>query len=319
MIGGLIGIAALALVLPAETSERPVVLTVERCPGLSESALHALMRAEIGGLLLDGDDPEAERVLVSCDGELASVAAGDPGGGPPLVRSVSLAGFPADARPRLLALVAVELVAARRPELRQRLEEREAPAREAPPPAVRSAPPVVVPPAPRPRPLRLLAGAGARVFVTPRGLPALTAGGRLERGLGRLELAVDAEVGWGRRTLELGELQGRLASVGAALRIGDALGPSSTIAAGLGARAGVVALSGAPARPEEAGGRSVVRPWGGPAASIALGWGRGHACAAVSLEGGYTVVGARGLAGDSLAAAVTGPWLGVAFSAGWQR
>jgi hypothetical protein len=312
-IGRLIGLSLVALALPARASERPVTVAVERCPEVSEAALRALMRAEIGGLLLDGEDPGAERVLVSCEGELASLAAGDPDGGPALVRSVSLAGFPADARPRLLALVAVELVASRRPELRQRLERRETP-----PATVRKELPVAATPPPPPA-LRLLAGAGARVFVTPRGLPALTAGLRLERGLGRLELAADAEVGWGRRTLELGELEGRLASAGAALRLGDALGPSSTIAAGLGGRFGVVRLAGAPARPEEAGGRAVVRPWAGPFATVALGWGRGHACAAVSLEGGYTVVGARGLAGDSLAAAVTGPWLGATFSAGWQR
>ena len=293
--------------LPVAAAQRPVTVAVERCPALPETALRALMRAELGGLLVDAGDG-VERVLVSCDGELARVTVAS-AGGPPLARSLSLAGFPADARPRLLALVAVELLAAERPEIRRRLETRETPvlARAEPPPVA-------------PRSVRLLAGGGGRVFLAAQGLAAWTGGVRVETALGpRLELALDAELGGARRALGLGRIDGWLGSGATALRLRREGGAAWSVAGGLGARFGAVRLAGAPARSDQASGRTVLRPWGGPIATAALGLRRGHLGAALGLEVGYAAASARGFAGDALAVALSGPWVGVTLSGGWQR
>jgi hypothetical protein len=227
-----------------------------------------------------------------------------------MARAVSLAGFPPDARARLLALVAVELIAARRPEVGRRLAAREN--------ARPAAPALAATPVPPPE-LRLLVGGGARTFLTAGGLATWTVNLRVEPSLGpRVGLALDAETGAGGRTHELGAVDGLLASGGAALRARYAPGQSWTLAGGAGVRFGLVRLAGEPARPED-GGRSVLRPWGGPIATLALEVGRGHSCAALGLEGGWALVGSRGLAGDSLAVALTGAWVGLGVSAGWRR
>jgi hypothetical protein len=183
--------------LPVAAAQRPVTVAVERCPALPETALRALMRAELGGLLVDAGDG-VERVLVSCDGELARVTVAS-AGGPPLARSLSLAGFPADARPRLLALVAVELLAAERPEIRRRPgDARDAGA------GARGA-------SARWRRGRCACSPAAAGGCSWRaqGLAAWTGGVRVETALGRrLELALDAELGGARRALGLGASTG---------------------------------------------------------------------------------------------------------------
>jgi hypothetical protein len=140
----------------------------------------------------------------------------------------------------------------------------------------------------------------------------------VEPALGpRVALALDADVGSGRRSVAAGAIGGLLASGGAALRLRRPLGASWGLVGGAGLRFGLVRLTGEPTRAEDAA-RSVLRAWGGPLVSMAVELGRGHGCAALGLEGGWALVGARGLAGDALAAAVTGPWIGLGLAVGWR-
>jgi YD repeat-containing protein len=302
--------AGLVVAGRAGAAERPVAVTIERCPSLSEPALRDLMRAELGALLVT-EDPGAERVRVRCDGDRARVAVDDPDQQPALERTISLAGFPADAQPRLLALVAVELLATRRPEMkRPRLTP------EAAPVAVE---PVSPGPVVSTHGLRVMGGGGPRLFLGTRGLTAWTGGMRLERAAGTsVGWALDVEGGGARRAVAPGEITALLVSAGATVRLRWPLGRGWAAAAGPGARLGLARLAGEAARPDDSG-RAVLRPWAGPFGVLALDWGHGHLGGALALEGGYALLGARGLAGGALAAAVGGPWVGATLSGGWQR
>ena len=329
----------------APSGEAPVVVAVERCPALSEAALRGLLRVEIGGLLRArgaAADGEADHLIVTCAGGRAELAAEARGGGPRLARSVALADCPADARPRLVALAAIELLAAVNPEVRRRVEARTA---SAPPPIVGAPPPAAAAPvtvaqagsgpAPvsaaqagpvAPAPIArgaavgtlLLLGAGRRVFLAERGLATWGAGLRWERALAPWGgFALDGDVGGSRNDVDGGAVTGVVGSAAGALWLERALAPRLVLRGGGGARVGFARLAGRPSDPV-ASGHAVVRPWGGPCATLALTT-AGRFSAQLAVEGGYAVIGARGLAGDALAAAVTGAWVGVALAAGLGR
>jgi hypothetical protein len=305
-------LAILALAAPAAAApaDPPVVVTVAGCASLSEQALRASMRIELGALLSEGPAPGADRLVVTCDGARATVVAEDPSSAPPLARSISLDGLPPDARPRLVALVAIELLATRRPQLRQRLLPHPADAAPGASPPPRAG-------AERPRP-RLLAGVGERAFATSHGLWATSGMVRFVPSLGpRFALALDAELGGTGRRVALGSVGGLVASAGAALVVRHPLGRGLALAGGLGARLGLVRLAGHPITADDSA-RSVTRPWGGPLATLGLSLGRGRACAALDVEAGATLLGARGLAGDAVAIAAAGPWLGLSLAGGWR-
>ena len=118
--------------------------------------------------------------------------------------------------------------------------------------------------------------------------------------------------------MALGETRAWLASLG--LFGGVVLGDGRIgCALAAGARAGLARMSGEPAASSGVAGDSVTRPWLGPAVTARLSAGGARVAALLSVEGGWVVRGAQGLAGGTTAIAIEGGWVTVAAGVRFDR
>lgn len=100
----------------ADPAERPVALYVSACPDIGgDEPVRRVVAVELGGrLIAPGQSLPAnsDRVLVSCEGEVARIDAAEIHGTSRVERTVRLGNYPRDAAPRALALAALEALAA---------------------------------------------------------------------------------------------------------------------------------------------------------------------------------------------------------------
>jgi len=307
------GAAAPAAVVEHNVNRSRVVLDSSACPAVPQGELRRLVALDLGNLLapapaagpdveLPAPSPARNGVTldIACAGGQATLRAHTAGGTQALQRTIDLGDFPEGAAPRGLALAGIELLATLDASVRDRVGESR------PPPA-----------APAPGAALSMALVGVRrQFLGATGLGAW--GGRLDvlRDRRRLRLHADFEAAaTGRTTTSLGHARALLGSLGAFA--GARFAPSApfawSFAAGM--RFGVARLDGVPDVLNDAVGSAAWRPWGGPALSARASVGGPRLAAVVSLEVGYTALGAEALAASTTVLALRGPWLTIAAGA----
>lgn len=331
----------LVLQLAAAESKAPTVgLRVSSCSQPFEAALRRMLRIELGTLLEDENRATAETIEVACSAETAEISAHSAASGQVAHNDLRFDAFPSDAAPRAVALAALEALRAVDPALAERLAAQEAeaqanragsgpttspssqppgqpsPERDPETPA-ESAPLTIAPalPASTSRPVtRVTVGAVARHFVS---APATTLlGGRLElshRFRVPLDVGLDVEGAMGRQRVKIGTLEAQLLSTSAWLAV-RAGGGEWSASAGIGSRAGVAYLQGAPVF--GARGHQVTRPVVGALALLRADGALGMVAMAIAGEGGYAVAGAQGLASGAVALRLDGFWLALSVNAG---
>jgi hypothetical protein len=314
----------------AQTARPPIVLVLDPCAAVDADEVRRLVPIEMGAPLAPaaGDSAgtaraDTTRVFVGCvvgSPQLVRLEVRDPESGRRVDRVITLVGDSKTDQARLVAIVAVELVATSRTELR----EAPAGAVHAPTPdahaLVVTATPAPAPEVPRPR-WRALALGSLRRFA---GLPRLLPGGGLAverawpRGLG---LSVDGFAEGGAAPTPLGDVDAFVASAGVHgfWRVERGALAWET---GLGARGGFARLAGQSARAGSAGVVSgeVSAPWAGP-----LFTGRAEAAVArrlvLSLGGelGYVTSAVAGHVQGHPDVAVSGGWWNVVLGVGYAR
>ena len=299
-----------------------VALEIVGCPETLERAVRRIVGIEIGDLLIEpgSSASEVDRLTIRCEGDLARIEAGGDGDADHVDRTLRFDDFPGDAAPRAVALAAIEQLAALSPAVRRRIQDRRRPAL---PPVSRSAGPGAGPTdgaarAPQLR-WRVELSAIARAFLLSNGLVAYGGGLGLGRDLGHRGLvALDLDAAGGNRTVALGEVRAVQLSAGvfAGARAGT---PNLSAALAIGARFGVVEFAGNPVDAATVKADNVLRPWGGPAASIGGSTGVGAFSATLSLEAGIALVGAEGLADSAAALVAHGLWVGASLGIGIRR
>ena len=251
---------------------------------------------------------------VRCDAHRARVVARDSRTAVTLERT--LTDMPDATAPRLLALVAVELLTTFDPALRRRLEAAQRPSKPSSPP-----PSLVAPPSPPgDRRLSLTAGWVYRTFLTSGGVEAwggVLDGRRASQG-GRWSVGLGVEVAGDARSTSIGEASALLASLRASAggRVPLA-GDRLVLSLDAGGRAGIVRLSGHAASNVLAS--TVVRPWAGPVATVRALVGVSWFCAEIAAEAGWAAVSASGRVNAGAALATSGPWLAISLGLGSRR
>jgi len=228
-------------------------------------------------------------------------------------RTFRLDDFPGDVAPRALALAGLELLAARSPAVRARLQARQEPG-SLPPPAP---PEPEAAPALRPRNLRLGLAGSWRTFFVEQGISVWGGQAQLAWDIGhRWYLAADADASGARRDAGIGETSAVLVSGGAAfgLRAGTREWAGTL---GLGARVGMARLAGSTSE-SNVDATSVVRPWGGPLASAGVVAGFGAFALSLTAEAGYSLFTAEGLSNGASVLAVGGAWAAISAGAGFR-
>jgi hypothetical protein len=325
--------------LAEEPKEHPkVALRVSSCSQRFETALRRMLAIELGNLLADARPENAstrETIEIACEAESAKISARSVAGDQVAHNDLRFDAFPSDAAPRAVALAALEALRAVDPTLTERLAAQRAeaqtstapsaPSRKSPikagataaatekiAPAEKTAPL----PASTERPVtRLTVGGGVRHFVS---APATTLlGVRLElsrRFSAPFDAGLDLDGAMNRQQVKLGTVEARLLSTGAwlAARAGRADWSAS---AGLGGRAGLVQLWGAPNL--DARGHRVLRPLVGALVLLRADGALGPVALAVAGEAGYALAGAQGLASGAPALRLDGIWLAVSANAGF--
>jgi hypothetical protein len=257
---------------PAAAADRPRLgVDVDDCVGVPASAVRRDVAVELDALLVEareGQSVDTTRVAITCADRFVRVTVEDPLSGKVLSRRIDLAREAPGGRVRLLALSAIELVAASWIELEMS---------DAPPAAAvdatasaaarRSAAVSVARLAPAPdAPSAWHVGAAATVrgFTQPS-THDFGAQLSLQRAFSRnLGVAADASLEGGAAAVDLGRVSALLASAGLAAVMRADLGRWG-LQAGLGGRLGLVRLSGTPDQGSpEVTGLSAVRPWAGP-------------------------------------------------------
>jgi hypothetical protein len=324
LLGALLGANAHA------AAQAPPLLTLglARCPAVSPYAVQTMVGVELRRPVLLDDgvapaEPDARAttaVRVSCHDLRAVIQIDDLLTGKTLERVVDLAAAAPVARPHLLALSIVELLAASWIELESN-----------PQPVVPTSPSPAVSSEARAAALEvigkragphvgpaLFAAAVAQTSTTHVDTwgAALVLGGTLSVRLGwRLDMALQH----GDETVALGRVSVDLASAGGSL-VAQLRRGRATFSAGLGARTGRAWLTGTPNETSPAIGATVRGLWWGPVtvvgASVAL-WRR--LAFELSVEAGHVIVPVVALVQGSPAVAIDGTWLrggagvGVAF------
>lgn len=315
-------------VLAAQAAPPPVgghvQLEMQGCPAVATADVRRVLWVEIGDLLAgeesSGGAPDDDRLIIRCADNFASVEAAGSSGGAPTERMLRLDDFPGDAAPRALALLGVELLAARSATVRARILHPRAAVTGPAAPAVQTlaASPSSGAGADPVRYQTRLGMAGVwRAFVTPGGRPAFGArlyGSRpaMRRGFasGDLEL-VEA-----RRTVEnVGDTTAASLSVSASLGA-FAGGRRWCLAAALGGRLGFIRESGSTADPANVSSETFVRPWGGPMASASLSGMLGRVDLAIGGEAGWSLSSIHEVAAGTTAIAMRGLWLAVSLGVG---
>jgi hypothetical protein len=316
--------AATASVAAAEESspvgEGRVQLEVEACAAVPAAVVRRVVSVEIGDLLLDdagGEPGAAERLIIRCAGNFASVEARGPSGEAPTERLRRLDDFPGDAAPRALALLGVELLAARSAAVRERILRRQVGASPAVPAVVITP---AAPPGPAAREMRIGVAGVWRSFLQQAGASAF--GGRLEVGTGATRrglLTGDIELAVGSKdVINVGQTTASLLSSGVAFRLyagRDRLRGE----VGLGGRIGLVWESGSSADPAQVSASSFVRPWGGPMLNASLVTTLGHLALMMGGEAGWSLSSIDELAAGATAIAVRGPWVALSIGADLRR
>ena len=313
-----VGAPASAAEAGVSATEGHVQLEVRGCP--AAAVVRRVVSVEIGDLLLDegyGEASGAEHLSVRCAGDLAAVEARGPSGEAPTERIIRLDDFPGDAAPRALALLGVELLAARSAAVRERILRRET---AAPPaiPAVVSAPPRPI--GPPVREMQIGAAGVWRSFVEQVGASAF--GGRLDAGVTATRhglLTADLELAAGSKDVpNVGQTTASLFSTGVAFRL---CVERSHLRAdiGLGGRIGLVRESGSSADPTNVSASTFVRPWGGPMLSASLAATLGRLALTMGGEAGWSLSSVDELAIGGTAIAVGGPWVALSIGADLRR
>jgi hypothetical protein len=289
------------------------LLQITGCPSLSVAAVRHSLVVEIGDLVLDTDagvTPLPDRLSIRCADNLAEVEAAGPDGTDAVDRTVRLDDFPGDAITRALALAGIELLAARSPAVRARVEARQKPASASTMVDVRSAEL-----AERSRPLGRdlslgLAGAW-RTFLVDRGASVWGGQAGLAAQLGSIwRLAADLEIGGSRREVLLGKTSVLLASCGAWVGLG-ARSRNLGVSFQMGGRLGLARLAGAADEPARVTASTVVRAWGGPAARGGVTAFTGKFALTARVESGLSLQAVEGQAESATVVALRGFWLAV--------
>jgi hypothetical protein len=306
--------AALFLTVAPARAQAPaatpsiVALEMDGCPAIPPAAVRRALEVEAGVRLQERSAPTGTAhdatatgtLVVRCDADRAFLTVEGTTGGR-LERQLALGELANDTAPRLLALAALELLAAQDPALRRKLADAEV-----------TVAPTQVPPASR---TTVRAGAVYRTFSAPSGVGAWGGQVSVSRAIGtRLGVTGGLEVSGARRPTPLGESTAVLASGSAAAhwRTG---GEHFGVRVEGGARGGLVRLSGAAGGPAVAAA-TVVRPWAGPFAAAHLLVERGDVSVDLAVETGVAVVSATGLVNDMAALEVRGVWLALSLSLG---
>jgi hypothetical protein len=240
----------------------PIVLVLDPCAAVDAVEVRRLVPIEMGAPLAPEGNDGTTRVFVGCvpgSPQLVRLEVRDPERGRRVDRVITLVGDSKTDQARLVAIVAVELVAASRTELREAPPAAAAPDARALAVTVTPAPP---PEAPRARWRALALGSLRHI----EGLPRLLPGGglALERAFAR-GVALSADVlaeGIGQPTA-LGDVDAFLASLGV-LGAWRAERGRWTWEAGAGARAGYARLAGRAAAVPSVLPGVLTAPWAGP-------------------------------------------------------
>jgi len=307
----------------------PIRVQVDLCRPEWESEIRLTLAVELGDERLAGaatDDeapasvPDASRaggytLNVLCDDSRVRIVARDSKTAVTLERT--LTDMPDATAPRLIALVAVELLTTFNPALRRRVDAAPAkPRTPIPPPA-----PVVPQATPDDRRLSVTAGWVYRTFLTSGGVSAWggTLDGRRASKGGRWSLGVGIEVARDERWTSVGETSALLGSARASAGGRVALaGDRLALSFDLGGRVGLVRLSGDAPDPNVVTS-TVVHPWAGPVATLRAQVGVSWFCAEIAAEGGWAAVSAEGTVGAATALAASGPWLAISLGVGGRR
>jgi hypothetical protein len=309
----------------AEAPHPPIVLVLDPCAAVDAQQVRRLVPIEMGAPLgpAAGDPRDTTRVFLGCvvgAPQLVHLEVRDPVNGRSVDRVITLVGDSKTDQARLVAIVAVELVAASRSELVPG-KEIAAPAVAVPAPSPPGPPTLVAtPPAPPTRPRWRALALGSLRHV--EGLPNVVAGAglavrrALPRGLG---LGADVMIEGAGEPTALGDIDAILGSLGLVASWRVARGRFAW-ESGLGGRVGVARLVGhgraASATPITA--RAVSEPWWGPLVEgrATLVFGRGFA---LSLGGelGTVTSAVEGRVEGQPGVAVSGVWWGATLGVGY--
>ncbi|MES1205830.1 MAG: hypothetical protein ABUS79_07815 [Pseudomonadota bacterium] len=308
---------------PASLASGHVELEVQGCPAVPIAAIRRVVGIEIGDLLLaasaTGQRRDVDRLTIRCAGNFASVEATGISGGGPTERIVRLDDFPGDAAPRALALLGVELLAARSATVRARIL---GPHKLEPAPAAETAAPSPASPsrAVAERQLRIGVDGVWRTFVTQDGHSAF--GARVHASRPAMKHALvggDLEFATTDKAVnDVGQTVDWLVS-GAATFDVLAGGRRWRAAVGLGGRIGVVRESARSAAPARITSATFVRPWGGPMINATLSGMLGRVAWTVGAEAGWSLSSIDETAAGVTAIAVRGPWVAVSVGADLRR
>ena len=312
----------------AETARPPIVLVLDPCAAVDAAEVRRLVPIEMGAPLAPSNDAgdkapadttrvDTTHVFVGCivgSPQLVRLEVRDPDSGRRVDRVITLVGDSKTDQARLVAIVAVELVAASRSELQEAapaVVAAPAPAPLALAVAVTPAPPLAPP---RPR-WRALALGSLRHFA---GLPRLLPGGGLavERvsvhGFG---LSADAFAEGAAEPTALGDVDAFVASLGL---VGTWRVERGRFAweSGVGARGGVARLAGRSAQAVRPGVLSA--PWTGPlvAARAQAAVGR-RVVLSLGGEVGYVTSAVAGHVEGHTDVAVSGAWWNIVLGVGY--
>jgi hypothetical protein len=300
----------------SSASER-VSLDVEACPNVSAEAVRRILGIEIGDLLLGEQQSSTEarhRLTIRCAGNVAWVEAAGKGGADPLDRTLRLDAFPGDAAPRALALAGLELLVARSPAVRARMQAKQEVA--APSVPVRSTEESLTPRPPEGI-LRIGLAGTWRSFLVGEGVSAW--GGQAQLGwvLGKWQLCADLEAGGASRDVRLGKTGAFLLSGGAAFGL-NAGGKNVGLALALGGRLGMARLAGNATDATNVIASAVVRPWGGPMVSLGFSGRLQPLAVVLTVEAGRSLFTAEAQSESTAVLVVGGTWvaisLGMAFT-----
>jgi hypothetical protein len=267
-----------------EPPPEPVGAELDACIAVDVAAVRRVMAIELGAPLAAAPQPGVTVVRATCEGAWVLLTVENPRTHELTSRRLELTagGAPASARVRLLALAAVELVAAMRAERRRELE------------VLPAGTPAVVPRAYRHPPRRPPPRFGVAALACLRfGAGMNTAGAGVAasaRGGGVLLYAAEVIYERGSETFESGTVSGGLLSISP--RVGLLLRAGSTQLELLaGARAGLAFLGATPADDADGVvGGELTAAWGGPVAVLAARSAGERLAARVALEGWWNVV-----------------------------
>jgi len=298
-----------------------VQLEVVGCPAVPTAVVRRVLGIEIGDLLLDdsnGEVGDAERLTIRCAGNFAVVEAQGPSTEPPTERILRLDDFPGDAAPRALALLGVELLAARSAAVRERILRRQAEAA----PAIQNVatPSLSRAPGPGRSDLRIGAAGVWRRFMENAGASAF--GGRVEVSSTAMKLGVvggDVEIVAGSKDVDnVGQTTALLISSGALF--GLSAGQHRWRATvGVGGRIGLVRESGRSDDPTNVSSSTFIRPWGGPMVNAHLSAALGRLALTIGGEAGWSLSSIDEVAAGATAIAVRGPWIAFSIGADFRR